>query len=222
MFNAEVMCAYADNNRWFAAANEEITSKPEKYFGSKAKFAKYFESFNNLLFTWGNAGAGKTVFLAKMAAKQYQRNNKDEKVIVSGPNKERAENLTKATSVEENYDRIELFKYILGEDSEAFKKYEAMMSYVNENRDKTSMEINGKQENPYEYYNEHPITIKYNGQDIVLAKSGRVLSDDFIKADEVINKPSLAIVDEITKFDTFELQILDRAGIKIIGLGDRS
>jgi flagellar biosynthesis GTPase FlhF len=100
MFNAEVMCAYADNNKWFAAANEEITAKPDKYFRTNAQYTKYFESFNNLLFTWGNAGAGKTVFLAKMAAKQYQRNNKDAQVIVAGPNKDRAENLTRATGVE--------------------------------------------------------------------------------------------------------------------------
>jgi formate dehydrogenase assembly factor FdhD len=97
-----------------------------------------------------------------------------------------------------------------------------MMTYVNANRDVTTLEIEGKQENPYSYYAEHPISIDYNGKKVVMTKNGRILADDFIKSEEIINKPSLAIVDEITKFDTFELQILDKAGIKVIGLGDRS
>jgi hypothetical protein len=97
-----------------------------------------------------------------------------------------------------------------------------MMAYVNENRDKTTMTINGKEENPYSYYADKPITIDVNGKPVVMAKSLRILADDFIRPEEIINKPDLAIVDEITKFDTFELQILDRAGIKVIGLGDRS
>jgi GTPase SAR1 family protein len=216
------MCAYADNNKWFSEATSEVKANLEKYFKTNSKYAKLFESFNNLLFTWGNAGAGKTVFLAKMAAKQYQRNNKNGKIKVIGPNIDRATNLTTATGVEDNADRIELFKYLLGADSEAFKKYELMMAYVNENRNKTSITINGKEENPYEYYADKPISIDYNGQSIVMAKSLRILADDFIKPEDIINKPDLAIVDEITKFDTFELQILDRAGIKVIGLGDRS
>lgn len=221
MFNSEVMCAYADNNKWFSEAINEVKANLGKYFGKSEEIAKTYESFNNLLFTWGNAGAGKTAFLARMAAKQYQRNNKDGVIWVSGPNQDRAKNLTEATGVVDNFDRIELFKRILGEKSEAFSKYEAMSTYLNENKNTTLTLLDGINQNPYKYYGSAPISIDFNGQQIKMADNIRKLSDDFISPSDIITKPDLLIIDEITKFDTFELQILDRAGIKIIGLGDR-
>ncbi|GMO69084.1 MAG: hypothetical protein Nk1A_7920 [Endomicrobiia bacterium] len=69
MFNSEIICAYANNHKWFAEALNIVRSDYNKYLGSAAELVRYNETYNNTLITWGNAGSGKTVSLAKMVAK---------------------------------------------------------------------------------------------------------------------------------------------------------